>query len=932
MKRFISIITAVCCLSAVSVAQPANDNCTGAIALTASSSCTFSTYSNVGATPTTSPTVPPAPGCGNYLGGDVWFSVTVPASGHLIFDTQTPSGGLTDIAMAIYSGDCTTGLTLIECDDDDSDNGYYMPKIDRIGLAPGTTIYIRVWEYGNNSFGNFNFCVYEPLGTGPCASVPTILCGQTQTLNFQGGGDWNNQYCGNAAPGEEAIFAYTPTQNTGTFLTLSGNPSAEYINFAYNTSCTSTGWTCIGRTAASSATFGPLALDSGVTYYFICDNEDASSNITNVSFYINCPEIPGYYEHPTEGIQGTYNGACMVNTCSGTYVDDGNANPYSPNINEIYRTFCPEFPGKCMTATINSLVIESSSGCVNDALIIRDGPTQGSPFLWGGCGNWSASLPLTITSTNSSGCLTFVFYSNAITNLDGWNITLGCVNCSQVSQTNNDCNTAIPICGATNLNSSSPGPGLTSTCGGCNLSENFSSWYYFEITADGKLALDMKPEEFFEDYDFALYEADTCATLGDPVRCSYAMSPTYCRQSYAGGFSTGIYNVVFNTISNNSNGLTSGHYANYTSLSTTVNAGSSYNLTVNVIGATGAQTWKQAYVRAWFDWNKNLVFDAGEIFDLGGATVSPQNLTLSIPIPLTARPGKTAFRVFSQYASYQANPCAATPTGEAETYAIFISDGTHCSNNVKDADETGVDCGGADCVDCSKSSWPTNTGMNGTSTDYSEDVSGDSWVNWQSVTAGQRYYILINNWSPGANGFDLVWQFAEGGAMDCAIVLPVELLSFDAICNDGLVDIAWEVASETNNDYFVVLKSYNGIAFAAVDTIDGRGNANSYMKYETSYLEENPGTVYYKLKQIDLDGAFAYSEPIVANCGADTRTFKAVPNPATQGENWKIEGMVSGDEMRIFDIYGREHYKENLEKGMYTIVINGEPATKLIVY
>jgi hypothetical protein len=66
--------------------------------------------------------------------------------------------------MAIYSGNCGA-LTLIECDDDDSDNGF-MPMIDRSGLTPGSTIYIRFWEYQNNNNGTFSICAWAP--TPPC--------------------------------------------------------------------------------------------------------------------------------------------------------------------------------------------------------------------------------------------------------------------------------------------------------------------------------------------------------------------------------------------------------------------------------------------------------------------------------------------------------------------------------------------------------------------------------------------------------------------------------------------------------------------------------------------------------------------------------------------------------------------------------------------
>src|SRR5690606_16011894 len=110
---------------------------------------------------------PPAPGCAGYTGGDVWFTAVVPATGRLIIDTNT--GVVTDGGMAIYSGNCGI-LTLIECDDDDSANGL-MPMIDRSGLTPGATIYIRFWEYSNDNAGTFSICVWAPAP--PCNSPGT---------------------------------------------------------------------------------------------------------------------------------------------------------------------------------------------------------------------------------------------------------------------------------------------------------------------------------------------------------------------------------------------------------------------------------------------------------------------------------------------------------------------------------------------------------------------------------------------------------------------------------------------------------------------------------------------------------------------------------------------------------------------------------------
>ncbi len=139
----------------------ADDPCT-ASALTVNAACSFSTFTTAGATATVGA---PAPGCASYVTADVWFTATVPASGHLIFDSNT--GVITDGGMAIYTGTCGA-LTLVECDDDDSVNGL-MPMIDNATLTPGATIWIRMWEFGGNNNGTFDICVTDG---NPGVSVP----------------------------------------------------------------------------------------------------------------------------------------------------------------------------------------------------------------------------------------------------------------------------------------------------------------------------------------------------------------------------------------------------------------------------------------------------------------------------------------------------------------------------------------------------------------------------------------------------------------------------------------------------------------------------------------------------------------------------------------------------------------------------------------
>ena len=148
---------------------PNDEPCT-ATALPVNVNCVFQTSTNDGATDT--PGVP-APGCANYQGSDVWFSAVVPANGAV--DVEFMNGVLTDGGAAIYTGPDCSNLTLLECDDDGGGLNGLMPNFELYGLTAGSTIWIRVWEYGNNNNGDFEICA--TIGTPPVGcSVTNLSC------------------------------------------------------------------------------------------------------------------------------------------------------------------------------------------------------------------------------------------------------------------------------------------------------------------------------------------------------------------------------------------------------------------------------------------------------------------------------------------------------------------------------------------------------------------------------------------------------------------------------------------------------------------------------------------------------------------------------------------------------------------------------------
>lgn len=99
--------------------------------------------------------------------------------------------------------------------------------------------------------------------------------------------------------------------------------------------------------------------------------------------------------------------------------------------------------------------------------------------------------------------------------------------------------------------------------------------------------------------------------------------------------------------------------------------------------------------------------------------------------------------------------------------------------------------------------------------------------------------------------------------------LPVELNSFNAQCEGGEVVINWATQTEINNNYFVVEKSNDGTVFSEIAIIQGAGNSNVILSYSIIDSDPSVGISYYRLKQVDFDGATIYHQIINSDCSVN---------------------------------------------------------------
>jgi hypothetical protein len=128
-------------------------------------------------------------------------------------------------------------------------------------------------------------------------------------------------------------------------------------------------------------------------------------------------------------------------------------------------------------------------------------------------------------------------------------------------------------------------------------------------------------------------------------------------------------------------------------------------------------------------------------------------------------------------------------------------------------------------------------------------------------------------------------DFAIGVRQRQSYALPVELMYFTAVKTGDDAVLTWATASEINNDHFDVERSADGVTFTKVGKVEGNGNSTQTITYEytdPSLASYNVAVLYYRLKQVDVDGRYTYSNIASINIDNAEQPFHIIstyPNP-----------------------------------------------------
>jgi len=175
------------------------------------------------------------------------------------------------------------------------------------------------------------------------------------------------------------------------------------------------------------------------------------------------------------------------------------------------------------------------------------------------------------------------------------------------------------------------------------------------------------------------------------------------------------------------------------------------------------------------------------------------------------------------------------------------------------------------------------------------------------------YYIHVNTNSNCGNDNQL-----RTITVNRISALPVELLSFEGSCNDNLINLIWNTATEYNSDYFEVYKSRDGEDWTLLSIVESVGNSTQEVKYETIDDKSFYGNNYYKLSQVDIDGTIEEFGPINVNCvDKSDGYFSIFPNP-TSGQIQILlnkKSLIGDGFIIIKDTKGSEVLKQEISIG-----------------
>jgi hypothetical protein len=135
--------------------------------------------------------------------------------------------------------------------------------------------------------------------------------------------------------------------------------------------------------------------------------------------------------------------------------------------------------------------------------------------------------------------------------------------------------------------------------------------------------------------------------------------------------------------------------------------------------------------------------------------------------------------------------------------------------------------------------------------------------------------------------------------------LPVQLISFTGELRNEQTVLNWKTAAETNNKHFVIERSANGNNYEPIGTVNA-GTNNGVNSYSFTDAKLKAGTNFYRLRQVDVDGAYKFSKVVIVRLQKGTDAIKVFPTIATSNINFNLSTVDATNAIvSIYDTNGK---------------------------
>lgn len=192
------------------------------------------------------------------------------------------------------------------------------------------------------------------------------------------------------------------------------------------------------------------------------------------------------------------------------------------------------------------------------------------------------------------------------------------------------------------------------------------------------------------------------------------------------------------------------------------------------------------------------------------------------------------------------------------------------------------------------------------------------WTTPASYTGGATFYVVVNSTNNDGN---LTGDVIYAKTFAATVILPVSWIYTNAACDkNGNVILNWATASEENNWKFDIEKSIDKKEWNTIGEIKGMGNSSLVNKYSFRDENVNGTTAYYRVKQIDFNGAYSYSNIVLS----ESQTIMNKPSIRYNGDRSGYVVLGEGiTGISVTDMTGETKYYAGEYSKEYVIPVLG---------